>query len=86
MQVTMRDARAGSHQGRCDDDIAALRAVPYIPRQLARIDPDALRAELREYGAWDADELADHSANLDRILWIACGNIIEEHAARASGR
>jgi len=85
LNITLRDARAGSHPGPCDADIAALRAVPYIRRQLARIDPAALRAELREFGAWDTEELADHSANIARILWIACGDIAEEHASRARG-
>ena len=75
------DARMGSHQGACDADIAELRKVPYIKRQLDALDPDALRAELSEYGAWDDDELADLESCLDRILWLACGNIVEELAA-----
>ncbi len=38
---------------------------------------DALRAELREYGAWDDEQLADDAANWDRIVWIAAGDILE---------
>ncbi len=70
----------GSHQGACDDDIAALRQVPAIRRQLDKIKPETLQAELREYGAWDDAELADHDANLSRILWLLCGDIVEGQA------
>lgn len=77
LNITKQDAMTGSHQGQCDDDIAALRTVPYIRRQLAKLDPKALREELGGYGAWDDAELSDHDANLSRILWIACGDIVD---------
>lgn len=77
LKLTMKQARTGSHSGPCDDDIAYLRTVPAIRRQLVKLDPDTLRKELKEYGAWDATELADHEANLNRWLWIACGDIVE---------
>ncbi len=77
LRLTMAEAETGYHSGRCDDDIAFLRNEPRIKRQLDKLDPDLLRNELREYGAWDGDELADHDANLDRILWLACGDIID---------
>ena len=79
-KLLLEDAHNGSHQGRCDDDIAALLRVPYIAEQLAKIDEKLLRDELREYGAWDTAELADHDANLSRILWLACGDIVENAA------
>lgn len=75
LELTMEQAEAMSHSGSCDADVAANKEVPSIASQLAAIDPAMLRAELREYGAWGADELADHSANLDRILWLAAGDI-----------
>lgn len=78
LQIRYRDACGGSHQGRCDDDVAALARVPYLAEQLARIDPADLRRELREYGAWDAEELADHAQNLHRLLWCACSDIRED--------
>ena len=40
--------------------------------------PDSIRAELKEYGAWDGDELADDAANWQRLVWIAAHNIAEE--------
>ena len=78
-QLAIEDAHCGSHQGSCDADIAELVKVPYIFEQLAAINPDLLRCELAEYGAWDDTELSNHDENLKRILWIACGDIAETH-------
>lgn len=80
IELLLDDARSVAHQGQCDEDVLALSKVPYIERQLGAIDPILLAAELREYGAWDEDELADHQQNLQRILWLACGEIKEEAA------
>ena len=66
-----------SHSGPCDADV--VHWAPLVTRP-ADCTPDALRAELKEYGAWDADELADDAANWRRILWIAAGNISEDDA------
>ena len=71
------DARCGYHQGQCDADIADLRRVPYIAAQLDALDPELMRRALREWGAWDADDLADDDANRDRLLWLACGDIVD---------
>lgn len=78
LAISRPDARSGSHQGRCDDDVFALSRVPYIAKQLAKIDPELLADELSEWGVWDDEELADHEQNLQRILWLACGDIVEE--------
>lgn len=77
LQITRAQAAACAHPGPCDADVAALRQVPTIRRQLDKLAPDTVRECLREYGAWDADELADHDANLSRLLWIACGDVSE---------
>lgn len=60
-----------SHSGRCDEDVA------YWQRKIdfTAISDKALRAELKEYGAWTAEELEDRLANERRILWIAACNI-----------
>jgi hypothetical protein len=78
LAILPEDAAIGSHQGRCDDDIAYLRRVPYIAQQLDAIDSDMMRRELRSYGAWDVQELADDDENISRLLWIACCDIVEE--------
>jgi hypothetical protein len=81
LRMTLAQAKSASHQGRCDEDVQALSEVPAIAKQLAAIDPATLRAELREYGAWSDEELSHHAANLQRILWLAAGDICDEHAA-----
>src|SRR4029077_12825206 len=77
LQMTMDQAESASHQGECDDDTRELSKVPAIAEQLTKIDPVVLAAELKEYGAWDAEELADHDQNVQRILWLAAGDIAE---------
>lgn len=78
LEITMDQARSASHVGRCDDDVAALCRMPGIAAQLERIDPETLRDDLRGYGAWDDAELADHETNLQRLVWLAAGAIVEE--------
>lgn len=77
LQMTKRQAEACSHSGSCDADVKILSEHTKIRRQIAKIEPDKIRAELKEYGAWDETELADDAQNVQRILWIAC-NIAEE--------
>ena len=77
LRITKAQAAMCSHAGQCDADVAQLRQVPAIRRQLAKLKPETVRESLREYGAWDAAELADHDANLTRLLWVACGDIAE---------
>lgn len=78
LRITKADARTGSHPGQCDSDIAALRKVPYIAKQLAALDPERVRKTVAEmFGDATPQELADADSNLDRLLWIACGDIAE---------
>lgn len=79
LQITRQQAEACSHPGQCDADVADLRKVPAIRRQLDKLAPDLVAKCLREYGAWDENELADHDANLNRILWCACCDIAEKN-------
>lgn len=78
LRLTRAQAASASHPGPCDSDVRALSQVPAVARQLAALDPAAVRAELKEYGAWTPEELADHEQNLQRVLWLAAGNITEE--------
>ena len=78
LKITKAQAAIGMHQGECDNDIAVLRTIPAIRRQLAKVDAALLRDELREYGAWDDVELSDHDANLSRLLWVMCGYILDQ--------
>lgn len=81
ISMTRAQAASVSHPGECSSDVAALRTVPAIRRQLDKIKPELLRAELSEYGAWEDDELQDHDINLSRIVWLAGCDITEESNA-----
>ena len=50
---------------------------PKVKAQLSKIPADAIRAHLKEYGAWYSEELGNHEENLMRTLWIACGDCKE---------
>jgi len=58
--------------------VAAARQIPYIAKQLNALGPETVRKELHEYDAWDETDLADHDANLDRVLWLAASSIVDE--------
>ena len=76
-QLTKKQAAIGSHQGQCDQDIEYLLTIPAIKRQIDKLDPALIARELSEYGAWDDEELKDSEQNKRRLLWIACGDIVE---------
>lgn len=78
IQMTKEQALSASHPGECDEDVKALLENKKIARQLDRIPAEKIAAELKEFGAWDEEELKDESANRERIIWIAAGNIKEE--------
>lgn len=83
VKLTLSHAEYGYHQGQCDESIAYLRTLTNVKRELAKLDAEKLKDELREYGAWDDIELSDHDTNLSRILWLACADIVDSCAAYA---
>jgi hypothetical protein len=77
IELTAAQARSASHRGRCDEDVDALLRAPNIAPQLAALNPELVRAELEEYGAWDPTELSNPVDNLRRVVWIACCNVLD---------
>lgn len=77
LNITKAQAKKGSHQGQCDVDIEQLTQVPAIRRQIDKLNKSEVIEELKEYGAWEDSELTNHVVNLSRLLWIACGDIVE---------
>ncbi len=77
LEMSKSQARTCSHSGSCDEDVRWLSQQPEIVSQLDGIDPTTLAAELQEYGAWDELELQDHDQNLQRLVWIAAGDIAD---------
>lgn len=75
--MTQAQAESANHPGQCDGDVAVLLTMPAIKSQLRRISDADLRAELKEYGAWNDEELGDRKKNEARIIWIAAGHIVE---------
>lgn len=70
IKLTQAQIDSVCHSGANDAAVAA-EAKPVI-------DAEILRSALKEYGAWDESELADHSANLDRVFWIACWDCFDD--------
>lgn len=79
LKLTMDQAMTGSHQGQCYQDIAYLRTLPEIEKQLLSLTVEAVVTELQSSGAYDAEDLQDHNDNLSRILWFACSDIVENN-------
>ena len=77
LYFTRQDVDSVPSSGRCDDAVKIIAKKPYIVRQFANIDNSKLSNELSGYGAWDDIELQDKQANIERIIWIACGDIKE---------
>jgi hypothetical protein len=46
---------------------------------LQTLDPAKLAKELKEYGAWDFEQLQNHKQNLLRWVWISCADISERN-------
>ena len=60
----------------------ASEAVAFVRRSFdVTGDVAQCAAMLRGYGAWDETELADHDANLDRLVWLTGCALAEEGEA-----
>ena len=77
LRLTLEEAESCSHPGNCEADVKELLLTDGISAQVATWDPETLRAELAEYGAWDEEELADHEENTRRMVWLACCDVAE---------
>jgi len=81
LALLLEDAETGYHSGMCDDDIAYLRTAPYIAEQLKALDENTVREEVEQWSDWD---VSDTDESLNRLLWIACGDIVEEQFIRGA--
>lgn len=50
---------------------------PEVREVIMRAPADDLRDYLRDYGAWDDEDLEDDETNRQRLLWLACGDFAE---------
>jgi len=76
IQLTKDQAESASVGG-VDNESAIddLLTNPEISSQFDDISDDALKSELKGYGAWDDEELSDREMNIKRVLWLAAGDI-----------
>lgn len=81
LNITKSVAAQCSHQGQCDNDVIRCLNLPSVKKQFDKLSNDLIASELKEYGAWDDDELQDIEGNKQRLLWIAAGDI-NEHLHR----
>lgn len=75
--LSLEEAEKGYHSRDCSEDVESLKKQLHIREQLDKINPESLRNELKEFGAWTEEELSDHEENLSRILWDACAKIVD---------
>jgi hypothetical protein len=75
LQIDLDDAMGASHPGDNEMAVRELMAKPYMKQQLAKLSPIGVSKELKEYGAWDDQELADPEMNLVRLVWCAAHDI-----------
>ena len=80
-QMTLEQARSVSHPGPCDKDVELLSEQEDIKAITDNFDRDILKGDVREIFV-DAteEELDNHEINIQRLLWIAGGDIAEREA------
>ena len=88
LNMTLAQAESCSHPGDCLPEVEELMEHPLIKRQRKRIDPELIRQELSEFGAWEDWELDEHHDDMNwaRILWIGANDIVEENFMKRSKR
>lgn len=60
-----------------DEAVAYWLAQPEVAAIIGAVPAEDLRRHLNEYGAWEADDLADDHANRERLLWLAACDMRE---------
>ena len=79
LNITFNNAKKTFHSGDCEPEVIELANKQSIKQQTKLIDKNVLITVLKEYGAWNQDELQNHQQNIIRLLWIAASDIAENH-------
>lgn len=69
------------HPGPNDAAVLVASQQADLRDQLENLNPLTVRSVLRDYGAWDEQELQDHKQNIQRLLWIAAWDLFDETGA-----
>lgn len=84
IEMTLEQASRVSHQGQCYQDVVDLMSK--LGNQLNKINPEVLKQDLKEYGAWDNTQLSNHQDNLERVVWIAGGDLMDQSYNEEAGQ
>lgn len=88
LELKVSTIDACSSSGPCLTAVQLELEEEYIQDQVKDIDPELLRRELSEYACWDEYDLTNHEENLEKLLWIASGDVYdsEEYLETLEGR
>lgn len=78
LALTKKDAHLINQSGDASNRVDLVVKKPYVKKQLAKLDAELIAKELKEYGAWDDEELKDHAENLTRFVWVMACNLSDE--------
>ena len=84
IKMTLKQAKSVSHQGECLPDVLELLKNKEYMQQFKKIRLSDIAAELKEYGAWDEEELNNIVDNQQRITWIAGCGIMEDYKEKTN--
>jgi hypothetical protein len=74
------DIQAMTQPGQdAEADVRHCLSIPRIAKQVDTIPAETMIRELRETGAWGAEELADHDMNRVRFLWLIAGSMRDDN-------
>ena len=75
LNITKAVANECSKSGNNEYSVNYYMNLPKYKKQLLKLDKEQVRQELNDLGAWEDEELDNHEDNLQRLFWLACGNI-----------
>lgn len=77
LHMRLDDADILASPGNHTNDAKEIVKKPYIQAQFRNLDPNAIRLHLKNFGAWDSEQLKDDYENQLRLVWTAGCDIIE---------
>ena len=77
LNITKAVANECSKSGNNEYSVNYYMNLPKYRKQLDKLNKESVRAELNDLGAWEDEELKNHEDNLQRLFWLACGNIMD---------
>lgn len=77
LNITKAVANECSRSGNNEYSVNYYTNLPKYRKQLLKLDKEQVRQELNDLGAWEDNELENHEDNLQRLFWLACGNIMD---------